>query len=485
MDIDFDLFEQIDDLYEVKARHMAYLNALLPDGWQAAIPGGYGGIWEQREWKFVLKAFEPVPRPLALLVPTKKRLASWTMLGFTNEIIMEVSPDSLGDFLESYIGNPAARRNLSELFLGEDSLGAGMKAFGSLVVCAREENRFLDHYLPVLRAFAENDPREFGVDEELRDAATGFYREIDDFRRYLDSDLFIHRRFSKDLKMMFREALSIGILGYGEVSQVMSLAKESGRGTAGSALAYKKMPPFPDRESVEAYAELFNRYHELLKEIGLNPPEHGIRQITRDDGTVTVFVTQARLPTESVASNIIGLVPSEDLITFFRMVLEEVRKIAMFNASSPDISVGIDVRIANWGVAGFSPLNPRIRGDETLYFVDTSTPLIRKNGEELLAPGFIPASAPFYMRGSARSQYLLESINRYYTTREIVVDLIADFITEKRPDAVPPLVEEANRFLKDRLDGFGIEPITEKEVRKSHRRERRAPSDSRPKRPGL
>ena len=29
-----------------------------------------------------------------------------------------------------------------------------MKAFGSIVVCASEENRFIDRYLPILRTFA-------------------------------------------------------------------------------------------------------------------------------------------------------------------------------------------------------------------------------------------------------------------------------------------------------------------------------------------
>lgn len=470
MEINFDLFEQFEDLYEVKARHLSYLNALLPDGWQATIPGGYGSIWDQREWKFVLKALEPLPKPIKLLIPTRMRLAAWTMLGFTNGIVMEVSPDSLGDFLASYLDNPAARRNLAELFFGDDMVGPGMKAFGSLVVCAREENRFLDRYLPLLRAFAENDPREVGTDAELKETATGFFREIDDFRRYLDSDLFMHRRFSKDLRSLFREGVSVGILGYGEVSRVMSLAREGGRDPSPSPIAYKKMPPFTDRESVESYAEVFDRYHELLKEIGINPPSHGIRQIKREDGTVTVFATQARIPAGSVASSIAAKVSPEELVTLFRMVLEEERKVAEHNAAHPELSVGIDIRISNWGVGEFRPGDPHIHGGEKLYYLDTSTPLIRENGTDLLDPEILLARAPRFLTEAGRSRYLQMMSDRCYDTRTAVVDLLADFVTEGRAEAVTRLVEEANRFFRESLPGCGCEPVTENEVKKYHRR---------------
>lgn len=204
MQLTFDIFEQLEDLYEVKSRHLGYLNATLPEGWQTTVPGGYGGMWRNSGDRFLLKSYDPFPKPLQLLLPDRRNLVSWTMIGFANEMIMAVSPESLGDFLALYVDNPTARRNLSELFLGEDMTGPGMKAFGSLVVCAREENRFIDLYLPMLRAFSEGDPRRVATDSELRDTALGFLREIDDFHRYLDSDIYFHKRFSKDLKMLFR-----------------------------------------------------------------------------------------------------------------------------------------------------------------------------------------------------------------------------------------------------------------------------------------
>ncbi len=228
MDLTFDLFEQLVDLYKVKSRHVRYLNGMLPASWQATIPGGYGNIWERREWKFHLKEFEPFPRALRLLIPDKRQILVWTTIDFTNELIMDVSPESIGEFLDRYIDNPVARRNLEELFLGEDISGPGLKAFGSIVVCAKEEKRFIDKHLPMLRTFAGNDPREAGVDDEYRDLSIGFFKEIDDMVRYLDSDVLLFKRFNRDLRELFRGKVSVGVLGVGEISSVLALTSDGG-----------------------------------------------------------------------------------------------------------------------------------------------------------------------------------------------------------------------------------------------------------------
>ena len=473
MDLTFDLFEQLVDLYKVKSRHIRYLNSMLPASWQATIPGGYGNIWERREWKFYLKEFEPCPRALRLLNPDKRQILVWTMIGFTNELIMEVSPESIGEFLDRYLDNPAARRNLEELFLGEDMSGPGLKAFGSIVVCAKEENRFIDRYLPMLRSFAGNDPREVGVDDEYRDLSIGFFKEIDDVIRYLDSDVLLFKRFDRDLRELFRGKVSVGVLGVGEISSVLALTSDGGQRMGPiSALAYKKMPPFPDRESVESYRVLFNRYHRLLKEIGVNPPRHGIRNLFREDGTVTVFITQSRLPTESIGSNVIRVVTAEECVLLFRMVLEETLKVAEYNRLHTELQVGIDIQISNWGVEGFDAGAPGITGNEKLLFIDTSTPMIREDGTELLDAELFMKSVPPFIRPLVRALFLQDVLDRYYDIREIIKDLIANFIKEGRSDVVPALVEEANLFFTERMAHFDFKPLTLREVKRYYRHDR-------------
>lgn len=473
MELTFDLVEQLEDMYRVKGGHLRYLDSRLPESWQGTIPDGYGNAWERREWKFYLKDYRPLPRPLSLLIPDKKQLATWTMIGNANQIIMEVSPESLEEFLDRHVSSPAAKRNLAELFHGEVVSGTGLKAFLSLVVCAREQNRFIDQYLPMMRAFAENDPRIAGVDDELVEEANDFFKEIDDFRRYLESDLFLFKRFAKDLKNLFRTGVTVGILGYGEISSILTLKGESApRRPSGQGVAFKRMPPFPDRDSVESYRDLFDRYHLLLKKIGLNPPKHGLRTISREDGTITVFATQVRLPEESIGSRVIRRVSREECIRLFDMVLGETLKVARYNRRNPGLLAGIDIQISNWGVDGYDKENPGVTGEETLYYIDTSTPMIREDGRELLDAELFMMSVPPGLRWLVRSLFLQEVLDRYYDTREIVKDLIANFIKEGRKDVVEDLIEHANRFFDEKMPEYGFEYITSREVRKYYRRDR-------------
>ena len=203
MEVTFDLFLELEDLYSVKSRHLRFLNSVLASGWQEKVLRANDDIWEERGRKYYLRDQKPFPKPLRLIRPTRRQILIWTMIGFANELILEIAPDSLSEFLRGYIENPAARMNLEEIFMGIDTSGPGLKAFGSIVVCASEENRFIDLYLPMLRTFAGNDPRAVGIDTVARDAAVGFLQEIDEFTRYLDSDVFLFRKFNRDLQKLF------------------------------------------------------------------------------------------------------------------------------------------------------------------------------------------------------------------------------------------------------------------------------------------
>lgn len=203
MEVTSDLFLQLEDLYSVKSRHLRFLNSVLASGWRESVQRGYDDIWEQRGDKYYLGEQKPFPKPLRLILPKRRQILIWTMIGFANELVLEIAPDSLGEFLHRYIDNPAARMNLEEIFMGIDTSGPGLKAFGSIVVCASEENRFIGRYLSILRMFAGNDPRTVGIDSGVRDAADGFLRDIDDFRRYLDSDVFLFRKFNRDFRELF------------------------------------------------------------------------------------------------------------------------------------------------------------------------------------------------------------------------------------------------------------------------------------------
>ncbi|MBK5092452.1 MAG: hypothetical protein JJE48_02930 [Actinobacteria bacterium] len=116
-------------------------------------------------------------------------------------------------------------------------------------------------------------------------------------------------------------------------------------------------------------------------------------------------------------------------------------------------------------------MEPRITGDERLVYLDTSTPMIREDGSELIDPEIFLKRVPLIFKRIVRSHFLAEIQNRHYDTREMAKDLVADFMKEGMEDLLPDLLAEANLF----LDGLASDPpcghITQREAKKRYRRD--------------
>lgn len=154
------------------------------------------------------------------------------------------------------------------------------------------------------------------------------------------------------------------------------------------------------------------------------------------------------------------------------MVLEETLKVAEHNRIHPDLQVGIDIQISNWGVEGFDPAEPRVNGDENLLFIDTSTPMIREDGVELLDAELFMKSVPPFLRPVVRALFLQDVLDRYYDIREIIRDLIANFIKEGRSDVVPALAHQANLFFTERMAEYDFKPLTLRDIKRYYRHDR-------------
>ncbi len=473
MDVTYDFFKQLEDIYTVKSRHLKYLNALLPEMWQTQIPGGYSRIWERQGWSFRLKSFDPLPLPLKLLFPSKKQLIAWTLIGFVNQLIMEVSPESLGDFLSQYIDNPTAKRNLTELFFGEDLSGPGLKAFGSIVVCAREENRFLNKFMPMLRAFAENDPRYRAVDEELMSLATEFYREISDFMRYLESDIFLFKRFSKDLKALFRYGVSMGVLGFGGIGSLVELLEKAEPLESESADKQdEKVEFFRDDDFYRRYRAFLEDYVSALSEAGLRAPDYTIRQVSGENGDLSIILSKTKLPPESIGRRLISILDGENCILFAGMIFEEIEKIARYNRSGRGVKIGIDPDISSWGLDRFDIRKSRITGDERLIYLEISVPYIRKENDERIDIEVTLRKLPDIATSVLKKRFVNEKVDGFYDEREIIINFLASFINSGRGGLLRMLVEKANKFIEDKMADFGVEKISAGEVARRARRER-------------
>ena len=251
------------------------------------------------------------------------------------------------------------------------------------------------------------------------------------------------------------------VLGYGEISTIFEIQAES---TAN--LACKRMAIFNTQDEVSHYERIYNDYNTVLqKEIGISVPDYGFAWFTTAKGNIIAFDLQQKLPGESIGNRAMHKLETDNIRTLFLCVLRELMKIWAFNKANPESALGIDGQISNWSVAGFDAASPRINAGTKLLYFDTSTPLMKKDGKELLDPELFLRSAPSFLRWLIRWLFLKGVMTRYYDARLVTTDLIANFYKEQRPELVPPLVEAANGFYATEGKALGIAPLSEKEIK--------------------
>ena len=255
------------------------------------------------------------------------------------------------------------------------------------------------------------------------------------------------------------------VLGYGEISTIFEIIHESQRD-----IAYKRMPLFDDVQQVERYKKIYYRYNELLREIKIEIPEYGATDVITDDGRIVLYLYQRKLPSNSVGNKIIHAVSDDKVMVLALRVLRELNKVWQFNRDNkPEIEVAIDGQISNWAIKDFDPENLVIDEDVNLLYFDTSTPLMRENGVEMLDAELFLKPTPPIMRWILKKFYLQDILDRYYNFRKVVVDLIANFFKEGRGDLIPKLVELANEFFSAEAVVPDIVPVDYEEMKKYYK----------------
>jgi len=255
------------------------------------------------------------------------------------------------------------------------------------------------------------------------------------------------------------------VLGYGEISTIFEIIHESQRD-----IAYKRMPLFDDMQQVERYKDTYYKYDELLREIDIEIPEYGATDVITDDGRIVLYLYQRKLPSDSVANKIIHAVPDDEVMILVSKVLRELNKVWAFNRDNkPEIEVAIDGQISNWAIEEFNPEKLVIDEDVNLLYFDTSTPLMRENGVEMLDAELFLKPTPPIMRWVLKKFYLQDILDRYYDFRKVVVDLIANFFKEGRSDLIPKLVELANEFFSGEAVIPNITPTNYEEIKKYYK----------------
>ena len=285
----------------------------------------------------------------------------------------------------------------------------------------------------------------------------------------LNINIDLLKQFEKGLDPGFPEKSEIParVLGYGEISTVLELGTGSERD-----VAYKRLPMFKTEDEAKNYQALYREYVEVLRDrIGLRVvPSDTIRFIVEDTGRIVVYIVQEKLPAEAIGHMAIHRLSHDDVRKLVLAVLRETRKVFEFNKKHRgQLEVGFDGQISNWAIVGFDPEAPRLEEHIELVYFDTSTPLVQKNGVEQLNPELFLRSAPSFLVWIIRLLFLEDVMTRYYDLRKVVVDLIANFYKEQRPELIPDLVDAVNGFFSAEIREGEFQPITEKEIRAYYR----------------
>jgi len=258
--------------------------------------------------------------------------------------------------------------------------------------------------------------------------------------------------------------IPIKILGYGEISLVFEIVGDP------LPLAYKRIPIFDTEKQVKRHVWAFNQYNKILhKKAGLNLPEQDAIWFKDDEGNIQFYIIQEKLDPNAVGNKVIHQVSDSEVETLILLAMREMKKVWMLSRREKNLEVGLDGQISNFVVMNYNYSNPIINEDTKLLYVDTSTPMFRTNGAEAMEAVLFLKSAPSFLRFLLKALFLQEVVDRYYDWRLVTIDLIANFFKEQKPEIIPRLIRRINKFFKEEVREFSIDPITLEEVQKYYK----------------
>lgn len=264
-----------------------------------------------------------------------------------------------------------------------------------------------------------------------------------------------------------RSRVPAQVLGYGEISTVLSF----GEG-ASADWAYKRLAMFTDEEEARRYEALHHEYVNVLEtEIGVRVPQCATARVVNSEaGIVVVYIIQEKMAAESVGHKIIHHLEDRAVLDLVLVVLRETAKVFEYNRlHQRELEIGFDGQISNWAISGLDPGAATPGKEIRLAYLDTSTPLLRRNGAEQLDPELFLRNAPSFLVWIIRRLFLEDVLKRYYDRRQVAVDMVANFYKEQRPELVPGLVETVNAFFGEAIHTGQFEPLTVSEIRAYYR----------------
>jgi hypothetical protein len=267
-------------------------------------------------------------------------------------------------------------------------------------------------------------------------------------------DIDLLTRFEKNLLPhdLSRSPIPVKVIGFGEISAIFQIG-------ADKAIVYKRIPIFPDLPTAHAYKQMYFAYCSLLKQAGINLAEDDAAIIEIPGRPVVIYFAQQRFEDQFFCHNLINSLDETGRNEMINQIMTELTRIWNFNTHKrPDIEIAVDGQLSNW-------VRISEDGKHKFFLVDTSTPFIRKNGEEQLDVELLLQSCPVFIRWLVRRLDLEDVIGRYYDHQKVVTDLIANLYKEQRPDLIPSFLEIVNQYIDA--------PLTPKEIETYYKEDKR------------
>ncbi len=252
-------------------------------------------------------------------------------------------------------------------------------------------------------------------------------------------------------------AIPAQVLGYGEISTVIAIAEGD------PTLAYKRMPLFRSAQEAADYVTLYEASMAVFADMGVRIVPGNMVWFEGINGRYfVIYLVQEKLQTQSIAHKVIHRLDAAQSQTLIDGIFDAFEKVFAFNAHHEDmLELGLDGQLSNWAVCGFDPESGALPQPLELAYLDTSSPLLRRNGVEQLNAEIFLRNAPFFLRSILKAIYLEDLVTRYYDLRLVTIDLLGNLYKEQKADLVPDLLALAN----DRFAENGrFAPITLQEI---------------------
>ena len=231
---------------------------------------------------------------------------------------------------------------------------------------------------------------------------------------------------------------ALEVVGYGEITTVVEWT------AGGEPVACKRLPGLADEAAFESYKDGVERYIAQLSTTGVEVPDTVVQHASAADGTVTAYCVQTVLPSSSLVPRVMHERGHDEATSVFEAIVASVE------ATVTD-RVGLDAQLSNWAWH-----------DGRLRYFDISTPFLRdEHGREAFDVELHIASVPWALRGLVRAFFLDTILDKYYTNRGALLDLLGNRIKERLGGLLPAFVEVANRVVSP--------PFTVAEIEKYYR----------------